>query len=91
MNAKKVLEVLNEMQAARWADAKAFVEEAAASKPARRRATARLGIGEKFRILEELQEAYADIAAIGAAARRLARSRQEGAGEETGGISACPG
>ena len=58
--------------AERRANAKAFIEEAAARKLTRRRATARLDIGEKFRILEELHEAQKDIAAIRAAARTLA-------------------
>ena len=58
------------------ANAKAFVEETAARKLARRRATARLDIGEKFRILEELHEAQADIAAIRAAARVLPPSQK---------------
>jgi hypothetical protein len=57
------------------ANAKAFIEETVARKQARRRATARLEIGEKFRILEELQEAQADIAAIRAKDRTLAPSR----------------
>ena len=61
--------------ARRRANAKALIEQTAARKLARRRATARLGIGEKFRILEELHEAQADIAAIRAAARALAPSR----------------
>jgi hypothetical protein len=51
---------------------KAIIEEMAARKLVRRRATARLNIGEKFRILEELHEAQADIAAIRAAAKRQA-------------------
>jgi hypothetical protein len=59
------------------ANAKAFMEENAARKLARRRATARLEIGAKFRILEELHEAQADIAAIRAAARTLAPRRQK--------------
>jgi hypothetical protein len=58
-----------------WANAKAFIEEAAVRKLARRRAIARLPIGEKFRLLEELHEAQADIAAIRAAARTLAPRR----------------
>jgi hypothetical protein len=53
------------------------MEEAAARKLARRRATARLDIGEKFRILEELHETQADLAAIRAAARTLVSSRQK--------------
>ena len=52
-------------------DAKAFIENAAARKLARRRVTARLPIGDKFRILEELHEVEADIAAIRNAARAL--------------------
>jgi hypothetical protein len=59
------------------AEAKAFIEETAARKLARRRATARLGIGEKFRILEELHEAERDISAIRAAARTLAPRRDK--------------
>jgi hypothetical protein len=61
----------------RMAKAKAFVEETAARKLERRRATARLDIGEKFRILEELHEAQAEIAAIRAAAKALALNRQK--------------
>lgn len=59
------------------AEAKALIERVAAQKLARRRATARLPIGEKFRILEELHEAEADIAAIRAAARARASRRKE--------------
>ena len=61
----------------RRANAKAFVEETAARQLARRRATARLDIGEEFRILEELHEAQADLAAIRAAARTVASTRQK--------------
>ena len=53
------------------------MEETASRKLARRRATTRLDIGEKFQILEELHEAQADIAAIRAAARTLAPSRRK--------------
>ena len=63
--------------AGRRANAKAFIEKAAARKLARRHATARLGIGEKFRILEELHEAQSDIAAIRGAARTLAPNRRK--------------
>jgi hypothetical protein len=63
--------------ARRRAKAKALIEKTAARKLARRRATARLEIGEKFRILEELHEAQADIAAIRAAARTLVASRRK--------------
>lgn len=56
----------------REASAKKFIEEMAARKLARRQATARLPIGEKFRILEELHQAEADIAAIRAAAKAQA-------------------
>ncbi len=59
------------------AEAKAFIERAAARKLARRRATARLPIGEKFRILEELHEAETHIAAIRAAARARASTRKK--------------
>ena len=62
--------------ARRRANAKAFIEETAARKLARRRATARLDIGAKFRILEELHEAHADITAIRAAARKLGSRRK---------------
>jgi len=60
----------------RRANAKSFIEEASARKLERRRATARLEIGEKFRILEELHEAQKDIAAIRAAAKTQAPSRK---------------
>ena len=50
--------------AERRAGAKTFIEEAAARKLARRRAVARLPIGEKFRILEELHEVQEDLASI---------------------------
>ena len=63
--------------ARRRVKAKAFIEETAARKLARRRATARLEIGEKFRILEELHEAQTDIAGIRAAARTQAPSRRK--------------
>jgi hypothetical protein len=53
----------------RASEPKAIIEEIATRKLARRRATARLGIGEKFRILEELHEAEKDIAAIRAAVK----------------------
>ncbi len=58
-------------------DAKTFIAETAARKLARRRAAARLPIGEKFKILEQLHEAEADIAAIRAAARSLTSSRKK--------------
>lgn len=47
--------------------ADAFMKEFVARKLERRRAVARLPIGEKFRILEELHEANKDLAAIRAA------------------------
>jgi len=59
------------------AEAKTFIEETAARKLARRRATARLDIGDKFRILEELHEAERDISAIRVAARSLAPKRDK--------------
>ena len=61
----------------RRASARKLIEETAARKLARRRATARLPIGEKFRLLEELHEAEKDIAAIRAAARTLASGRRK--------------
>jgi len=57
--------------------AQRFMEETAARKLARRRATARLPIGEKFRILEELREAETDIAAIRAAAKAQSSQPQK--------------
>ena len=57
-------------------DARKFIEEAAARKLARRRATARLPIGEKFRILEELHQAETHIAAIRAAAKARTSRRK---------------
>ena len=50
--------------ATRRAQAKAFIEETASRKLARRRATARLEIGERFRIFEKLHKAQADIAGL---------------------------
>lgn len=61
----------------RRAKAKQLIEAVAARKLARRRAMARLPIGEKFRILEELHEAQKDIAAIRAAAKTLAPSQRK--------------
>jgi len=61
----------------RYAAAQRFLQEAAARKLARRRATARLPIGEKSRILEELHQAEADIAAIRAAAKSQASRSQK--------------
>lgn len=61
----------------RFADAQRFLLEAAARKLERRRATARLPIGKKFRILEELRLAETDIAAIRAAARARSSRTQK--------------
>ena len=63
--------------AERRAAAKAFIEEAAARKLTRRRAAARLPIGEKFRILEELHEVQADLASIRAASKAPGPGSQE--------------
>ncbi|GEM_PF-4218235 len=57
-------------QEKRWASAKAYVDQRAAMRDARRREIARLPIGEKFRILEELHEAEAQIAEIRAAMKK---------------------
>ncbi len=48
---------------------KAFLEQVIARKRARRREIARLPIGEKFRMLEELHETSRDFAAIRASAK----------------------
>ena len=63
--------------AGRRAAAKAFIEEAAVRKQARRRTAARLPIGEKFRILEELHQVQEDLASIRAAARAPRPSSKE--------------
>jgi hypothetical protein len=52
-----------------YGKAKADVQAAAARQRERRRAIARLPIGEKFKILEQLHDAQREIAAIRAAAR----------------------